>query len=93
MKFFGKNVYVKRSGALPTIGVSVSDSSIIASAAEDDSDAPKSGKCVENVTWIFDDNGTLTISGTGEMKNYYKSSLRPWEKDINFIESSYTSIN
>lgn len=45
MKFFGKNVYVKRCGTLPTIGVSVSDRSIIASAAEDDSDAPKSGKC------------------------------------------------
>lgn len=62
MKFFGKNVYVKRRGALPTIGVSVSDRSIIASAAEDDSDAPKSGKCGENVTWIFDDNGTLPVT-------------------------------
>ena len=26
-----------------------------------------SGKCGENLTWVLDDNGTLTISGTGAM--------------------------
>ena len=30
-----------------------------------------SGKCGENLTWTFDDEGTLTISGTGEMDLYY----------------------
>ena len=34
--------------------------------------AVESGTCGENLTWTLD-GGTLTISGTGEMKNYYKS--------------------
>lgn len=36
---------------------------IMASAAEN-------GTCGENVTWELDDNGTLTISGTGDMYDY-----------------------
>ena len=48
--------------------------------------AVASGTCGENLTWTLD-GGTLTISGTGEMKNYYKSSPRPWEKDMTFIET------
>ena len=34
--------------------------------------AAESGTCGENLTWTLD-GGTLTISGTGEMTNYYKS--------------------
>ena len=48
---------------------------IIASAAT-------SGTCGDNLTWTLDDNGTLTISGTGNMSNYYSSSTAgsraPW---------------
>ena len=29
-----------------------------------------SGTCGENLTWVLDDEGTLTISGTGEMTNW-----------------------
>lgn len=29
-----------------------------------------SGTCGDNVTWTLDDDGTLTISGTGNMENY-----------------------
>ena len=32
--------------------------------------ATKTGKCGDNVTWTRDDEGTLTISGTGEIKNH-----------------------
>ena len=28
----------------------------------------------DNLTWVLDDTGTLTISGTGEMKTFYN----PW---------------
>ena len=30
-----------------------------------------SGTCGENLTWVLDSEGTLTISGTGEMEDYY----------------------
>ncbi len=33
-----------------------------------------SGTCGDNVTWTLDDAGTLTISGTGDMYDYAKSS-------------------
>ncbi len=45
--------------------------------------AATSGTCSENLTWTLDDNGTLTISGTGDMMDYqYKRP--PWysKKDI-----------
>ena len=40
------------------------------------------GKDGANVTWTLDDQGLLTISGTGEMKDYYSSSTLPWGKEI-----------
>lgn len=39
-----------------------------------------SGTCGSNVTWKMDDNGVLTISGTGEMSTYY-NSVPPWRGD------------
>ena len=48
-----------------------------------------SGTCGENLTWTFSD-GTLTISGTGEMKNYSTSMhpmyTVPWVDYIENIE-------
>jgi len=35
-----------------------------------------SGTCGENLTWTLDENGLLTISGTGEMENYAYNA--PW---------------
>ena len=32
--------------------------------------AGESGTCGEDLTWTLDDEGTLTISGTGEMTDY-----------------------
>ncbi len=34
------------------------------------------GTCGDNLTWVLDDEGTLTISGTGDMKSY--SSYYPY---------------
>ncbi len=34
-------------------------------------DAPTSGTCGDNLTWVLADDGTLTISGEGAMRNRY----------------------
>ena len=41
--------------------------------------AAKSGKCGDNVTWVFSDDGTLTISGKGKMWDYGTThGYAPW---------------
>ena len=58
--------------------------------------AAASGICGENLTWTLDAAGTLTVSGTGAMKDcYYK--LTPWYQSRSsikavVIESGVTSI-
>lgn len=55
--------------------------------------AAESGKCGENVTWTLDDNGTLTISGTGAMPDYSLEyqynpvTNRPWKYFTDSIKS------
>lgn len=39
--------------------------------------APIEGTCGDNLTWTLE-NGTLTISGTGEMKTYHFYEKIPW---------------
>ena len=58
----------------------------------------KSGTCGENLTWVLDDEGTLTISGTGDMADFWRNDDTPWysEKEaINkvVIEVGVTSIS
>jgi len=54
--------------------------------------AATSGTCGDNLTWTLDDEGLLTISGTGEMKNC--SSCGPWGTEVKeaMIEKGVTSI-
>ncbi|MBR7188641.1 MAG: hypothetical protein IKD53_08810, partial [Clostridia bacterium] len=54
--------------------------------------AESSGTCGANLTWVLDDEGTLTISGTGAMTNY--SSWSPWGTGVQacVIEEGVTSI-
>lgn len=68
--------------------------------------AAESGKCGENLTWTFDDNGTLTISGTGAMEDYgfttsydpySQTTNRPWRDNVDnikniIVEDGVTSI-
>lgn len=54
-----------------------------------------SGTCGDNLTWVIDDEGTLTVSGTGDMENYDEKNVAPWnlagvEKVV--IKDGVTSI-
>lgn len=40
--------------------------------------AETSGTCGDSITWTLDDNGVLTISGSGDMPDYDWSSTAPW---------------
>ena len=48
-------------------------------------------RCGENLTWMLDSEGTLTISGTGKMWNWTGSSSVPWyhcQKKIGVLKYS-----
>ena len=68
-----------------------------AALADDSTEVTASGTCGDNLTWELTSDGTLTISGTGEMEDY-TSGRAPWHEDyadeINFvvINSGVTSI-
>ena len=49
--------------------------------------AATSGKCGKNLTWKLDSKGTLTISGSGKMKNYEGEEEVPWRSKRNNIKS------
>ena len=56
-----------------------------------------SGTCGDDLTWVLTQDGTLTISGTGEMAYYYGSDTAPWYKNqeniVNVVVTSgVTSI-
>ena len=56
-----------------------------------------SGTCGENVTWVLDDSGTITISGLGEMTDFENYTATPWadyRKEIKkaVIEDGVTSV-
>ena len=45
------------------------------------------GNCGENVEWALTLDGTLTISGTGAMTDYYNSGATPWHSVCSQIKS------
>ncbi len=45
------------------------------------------GVVTDTITWSLDSRGLLTITGTGDMPDYYHSSERPWEAYKNSIKS------
>ena len=59
--------------------------------------AEESGRCGVYATWTLDDEGTLTISGTGNMTDWNSSIVAPWHgyrdriKTV-VIQNSVTSI-
>ena len=55
------------------------------------------GTCGENLTWTLDDEGTLTISGTGDMTQYANRNYVPWRNYVReivsiVIEEGVTSV-
>ena len=48
--------------------------------------AETSGTCGENLTWTLDDEGTLTISGTGEMPSWDNAGNYPWYQNVKNIK-------
>ena len=67
-------------------------------------DDESSGTCGENLTWKFDENGILTISGTGAMDDYTTALDTPWkslnvkkviiEEGVQYVGAwSFTYIN
>ena len=52
-----------------------------------------SGTCGENVTWTLDNEGVLTISGTGAMTDYYDVNDCPWVSKYNDIVSKVVIEN
>ena len=56
--------------------------------SEDSSAEIASGSCGTNVTWVLDDGGALTVSGTGRMDDYTAPDQQPWDP----YRGSITSI-
>lgn len=54
-------------------------------------EVPTSGTCGDNLTWTLSDDGTLTISGTGRMDNFYGFNGNSRIKKV-IIEEGVTSI-
>lgn len=60
--------------------------------------AASNGQCGENVFWTLNDEGVLTISGSGEMTNYdlKGTDVSPWFRNADvvnvIIENGVTSI-
>lgn len=64
---------------------------------EDEITLPASGTCGDNLTWYIDTEGVLTISGTGDMYDYYLNTNIPWYEYASVIteiviEEGVTSI-
>ena len=47
--------------------------------------ADGTGKCGDNLTWSLDDVGNLTISGTGEMSNYFFGDVMEGDVSLGLI--------
>ena len=48
--------------------------------------AETSVQCGDNLTWRLDDEGTLTISGTGDMTNWIYQYDVPWHSSCSSIK-------
>ena len=99
MKFTQKSISAVVAGTLAVTSfagtvpstVSAEEENVLLTASSNE----RSGKCGENVTWELDDNGTLTLSGTGAITDYngYESPFFYGEDIVKIVISEgITSI-
>ena len=55
---------------LLTLAALAASLALLCPAVQAEEDTAREGTCGENLTWTLDDEGTLTIRGTGGMKDY-----------------------
>ena len=88
----------KRYIGIPLILLAICITCLILLPTETQATEATSGTCGDNLTWVLADDGTLTISGTGDMANYDENSnLAPWSAKQDqitsvVIEDGVTSI-
>ncbi len=75
-------------GGIGVIPESIAPAVSITANAEE---ASKSGTCGDNLTWVLDDEGTLTISGTGDMESTPWRSVSTSIKKV-IIEDGVTNV-
>lgn len=90
------------TGTFPSSGSSpVTQPSIVTTAPVTSASKPTSGKCGDNLIWKIDENGTVTISGTGDMYNYefdmsilVKLDKTPFDSSVKkvIVENGVTGI-
>lgn len=54
---------------------------------EADAATVASGTCGENLTWVLDDKGCLTVSGTGDMTDWEAYNETPWYSNVGNIKT------
>ena len=60
---------------------------------EENSEAVTAGKCGDSLTWSLSSDGTLTISGTGDMYDFgYNEYPCPWRKYENDLSAQITHV-
>lgn len=91
-------IAILSSMSISSIGVSAEVTSPISNenmsliqVGEDDTSVTilKSGKCGDNLTWTLDKNMTLTISGTGDMYDFYETV----PKTTVLVSGSFTAVD
>ena len=95
-------IYHKRSGEMKRrfLAIGLGLSLVLGSAggvSADSFDADKvisSGKCGDDLTWTLDSDGTLIISGIGEMYDYGEFYAEEWESEVRkvIVEDGVTKI-
>lgn len=61
---------------------------VFATETSGDTTIVASGECGEDLTWIYDSTGVLSISGVGDMDDYESYNSAPWH---DYIRKSYES--